>query len=196
MIKLIDILNESILSKKLILEEKIFSSENLKKGKDVVVHKTITIKPFTTFDGKKITLKPFQLILGKNSLSIFEAFQTDEIAGLKKEDCIKFLEKHKNEKKDAFIAGLTNVYDSKLFIFFNLDRISNLTQERIVPHECLHLTRLLITLMENKKINFKEKNWWKKVKFTKLDDNNEELFSEVLERCTYIVFDHLNKFTS
>jgi len=188
LIKHVDILKESV-------TDKIFSSKDTKKDKNIVSHKIINIKSFTNpSDKKKISLKSFHFILGENSLSIFEAFQTDEIAGLQKEDCIKFLKKHKNEKKDAFIAGLTNVYDGKLFIFFNMDRIQNLTKERIVPHECLHLTRYLLTIMENKDIDFKDKNWWKKTKFVNLTDNNEELFSEVLERCTYIVFDQLHKY--
>jgi hypothetical protein len=61
---------------------------------------------------------------------------------------------------------------------------------RVIPHECLHLARLLLTL--NKKINFKDKKWWEKIDFTELNDENEETFSETLERCTTIVFDRFN----
>jgi hypothetical protein len=52
------------------------------------------------------------------------------------------------------------------------------------------LARLLLTL--NKKINFKDKKWWEKIDFTELNDENEETFSETLERCTTIVFDRFN----
>jgi hypothetical protein len=190
MIKLKDILTE-------IVRDEIFSFEDVKGSKDVISHKVFTIKPFINpEDNKKITLKPFHFILGKSSLSIFEVFQADEIAGLKKQDCIEFLEKNKSEKEDGFIAGLTNVYDGKLFMFFNMARIENLTKEIIVPHECLHLARYLITLMENKSIDLADKEWWKKVEFTKLKDDNEEMFAEVLERCTYIVFDQLENTTN
>lgn len=192
MIKLKDILTE-------IVRDEIFSFEDVKESKDVISHKVFTIKPFINpEDDKKITLKPFHFILGKNSLSIFNAFETDEVAGLKREDCVEFLSKNKSEKDDAFIAGLTNVKDGKLFMFFNMDRMQGETssKERLVPHECLHLTRHLLTFMENKDINFKDEKWWKKVEFTKLKDDNEEMFAEVLERCTYIVFDQLENTTN
>ena len=48
--------------------------------------------------------------------------------------------------------------------------------------------------MDNKDIDIKEPNWWKKTKFTKLDDDNEELFAEVLERCTEVVFNELKSY--
>jgi len=190
MIKLKDILTE-------IVRDEIFSFEDVKGSKSVISHKILNIKPFINpEDDKKVILTPFHFILGKNSLTIFEVFQADEIAGLKKQDCIEFLEKNKSEKEDGFIAGLTNVYDGKLFIFFNMARIENLTKEIIVPHECLHLARLLITLMENKSIDLADKEWWKKVEFTKLKDDNEEMFAEVLERCTYSVFHQLENITN
>jgi hypothetical protein len=50
--------------------------------------------------------------------------------------------------------------------------------------------------MENKSIDFTDKEWWKTVEFTKLKDDNEEMFAEVLERCTYIVFDQLENTTT
>ena len=189
MIKLKDILKEN-------LRDETFSSKVVKDSA-AISHKIFNIKSFINpEDDRKVVLTPFHFILGKNSLSIFDVFQADEIAGLKRQDCIEFLEKNKSEKEDAFIAGLTNVYSGKLFIFFNIDRIKSLTKEIIVPHECLHLTRYLITFMENKSIDFTDKEWWKTVEFTKLKDDNEEMFAEVLERCTYIVFDQLENTTT
>lgn len=187
-IKLIDLLKEAA-------RDAVFSTKDVKGNQDVVLHKIITIKPFiNTEDERRIVLKPFHFVLGKNSLAIFNAFETDEVAGLKREDCVEFLAKNKSEKDDAFIAGLTNVKDGKLFMFFNMDRMQGetLPKERLVPHESLHLTRHLLTFMENKNINLKDEDWWKGVEFTKLKDGNEELFAEVLETCTYIAFNQLS----
>ena len=169
-----------------------FTSKSIKKGKGVLIHDLINVNPFVySLENKKDKLKPFHLILGEDSSAIFNVFNTDEIAGLKKDDCLEYLSKHKSEKNDAFIAGLTNVYKGELFIFFNKQRLLGLSKERLIPHECLHLTRYLITFLKNKQINFKDENWWKKVKFTELTDDNEELFAEVLEICSKIVFNVL-----
>lgn len=173
-----------------------FDSENVKKTKGILLHEIITISPFNTPDGykKNFKLPSFHLIFGKDSLSLFDAFNTDEVAGLKRKDCIKKLKELKSkgqtEKYDAFFAGLTNVYDGKLFVFINIERMKENNQpERVIPHECLHLSRSLFTLSENPKANLKKKNWWNDVKYIELIDENEETFAEILERCTAIVFD-------
>ena len=45
----------------------------------------ITIDPFVNpQDKRKVKLKPFHLIVGENSGSIFDVFNTDEIARVKK----------------------------------------------------------------------------------------------------------------
>jgi hypothetical protein len=190
---------------RLILEKKEdltfkFDSEKVKKTKGVLFHEIITIEPFDIPDGhkKNLVTSSFHLIIGKNSLAIFDVFNTDEIAGLKREDCENKLkelsQKNQTEKYDAFIAGLTNIFDGEVFLFINNERMKEENQPlRVIPHECLHLTRLLLTLNENKKVNLKNKNWWKKIKFTQLNDENEETFSEILERCTTIVFNKFNK---
>lgn len=176
-----------------------FNSEKVKNVEGVLSHEIITISPFTTVDDiGKIKPKPFHLIFGKDSLAIFDAFNTDEIAGLKREDCIKKIEslkkKNKTEKYEAFIAGLTNIKDGKLFLFINVERMKEkYMADRTIPHECLHMARLLLTFHDNPKINLKDENWWKKTKFTSLKDSNEETFSEMLERCVTIVFDRYNK---
>lgn len=176
-----------------------FESQKVKKTKGILSHEIITISPFDTPDGykKNLTTPSFHLIFGKDSLALFDVFDTDEIAGLKREDCVKKLkvlkEKGETEKYGAFIAGLTNVFEDKIFLFINCERMKEDNQPlRVIPHECLHLSRLLLTFSENKKINLNKKNWWKNVNFTELNDENEETFGEVLERCTTIVFDRYN----
>lgn len=172
-----------------------FDTKKVKKSKNILLHEIIKISPFNTPDHpKNLKLNPFHIIFGENSLSIFDVFETDEIAGLKREDCVKKIEnlkkKGKTEREDAFIAGLTNVYDGNLFIFINLERMKEKYQpERVIPHECLHLSRYLLTLYKKSKLNIEEENWWKGVDFVELKDENEETFCEILERCTTILFE-------
>jgi|688.fasta_scaffold493772_1 hypothetical protein len=176
-----------------------FDSQNVKKSKGIILHEIITILPFYGVDNPKteIKLKPFHLIFGKDSTSIFDVFDTDEIAGLKKIDAIKKIKNLKNngesEISDAFIAGLTNVFDGEIFIFINIERME---EENValgtIPHECLHLTRLLLTFNETPKFDLTNEDWWEKVNFLTLNDYNEETFSEVLEKCTTIVFERYN----
>lgn len=157
-------------------------------------HEIIKIESFINpEDGKEVELRPFYLIFGSSSLDIFDFFETNEIAGLKRKDCVKFLNKNESEINDAFIAGLTNVYKGNLFLFLNLERLKGLSKESLVSHECLHLTRYLITFWK-KEVNLEKDNWWKKTKFVKLKDSNEELFSEVLERCVGVVSDKLKRY--
>jgi len=172
-----------------------FDYEKVKNVKGVLSHEIITISPFSTPDSKKkIKTLPFHLIFGENSLAIFDALYTDEVAGLKREDCIKKLNKTKSEKYDAFIAGLTNVKDGKLFLFINVERMKEKHMaDRVIPHESLHMVRLLLTFYDNPNIDLDNENWWKKTKFTNLVDENEETFSELLERCSTIVFNRYNK---
>jgi len=172
-----------------------FDYEKVKNVKGVLSHEIITISPFSTPDSKKkIKTLPFHLIFGENSLAIFDALYTDEVAGLKREDCIKKLNKTKSEKYDAFIAGLTNVKDGKLFLFINVERMKEKHMaDRVIPHESLHMARLLLTFYDNPNIDLDNENWWKKTKFTNLVDENEETFSELLERCSTIVFNRYNK---
>ena len=140
-----------------------FTSKSIKKGKGVLIHDLINVNPFVySLENKKDKLKPFHLILGEDSSAIFNVFNTDEIAGLKKDDCLEYLSKHKSEKNDAFIAGLTNVYKGELFIFFNKQRLLGLSKERLIPHECLHLTRYLITFLKNNRLILKTKIGGKK----------------------------------
>ncbi len=175
-----------------------FDVKKVRKIDGVLLHEIIKISSFNISDHpKNIKLKSFHIIFGENSLSIFDVFKTDEIAGLKREDCVKKIEnlklKKKTEKEDAFIAGLTNVFEGELFIFINMERMKEEhMSERVIPHECLHLSRYLITLFENPKLKIDKKDWWKSVDFIKLQDKNEEMFCEILERCTAILFDRFD----
>lgn len=181
--------------KSIINESEDFTSKEVKKKRGVLFHNLITIDPFVNpQDKRKVKLKPFHLIVGENSGTIFDVFNTDEIAGLKKEDYLEFIEKNKSEKNNGFIAGLTNVYEGQTFLFINNERFNGLEKEGLISHECLHLTRYLITFLDNSDIDFKDKTWWEKTKFTDIKDNNEELFAETLERCVDVVFTKLKKY--
>jgi hypothetical protein len=200
MIKLVDLLLEDNNSFE-DLDFKI-SSTPVPTPLGVISHEIIKIETFDIADGYRtnIDLKPYHLIFGENSLAIFNAFQMNTIAGLKKSDCEKFIANRKiqgkDELDDAFIAGLTNFAGNQLFQFFNVSRLKGLGMaSRTLPHESLHLSRCLITLFENPSMNINEPDWWTKPQnaFIDLKDENEEFFAEVLERTTTIASDRWNK---
>lgn len=200
MIKLIDLLLEDIEQ----IEDLSFklTSKPMPKVPGVLSHELITIGVFDLADKyrDKITLKPYHLIFGENSLSIFNTFKLDTIAGLKRSDCEKFINdlaaEGKDETEDAFIAGLSNWAGDQYFQFFNVTRLKSPNySRRILTHESLHVTRTLISRFENPKINPSEPEWWSKPEqsFTKLEDENEEFFTEVLERVSTIAFNRWDK---
>ena len=55
----------------------------------------------------------FELILGENSTALFDYLETDQVAGLLKKDALLKVD----STSSAFIAGLTNLYKSRLFFF-------------------------------------------------------------------------------
>ena len=169
---------------------------NLPSG--VVLHQVIEIGEFDLPNGyrKKVKLKPYHLIFGESSLSIFDVFNTDEVAGLTRRSCEEFMAKlkleGKTEKDDAFISGLVNFSEGTMFEFFNMESLSRPNNEyRIIPHESVHVARNLISFFENPSIDTKEVEWYLKDNaqdFTKLDDDTEEFFAEVIERVSEIAF--------
>jgi len=168
----------------------------LKKG--VLLHEIITLEEFDLGDEKNINFYPFHLIYGDSSLAIFDAFGVDEVAGLKRADAEKKINElkaqGKTEKDGSFMAGLTNYVGDKLFMFFNVARLSyEGFANRVLPHEALHLSRNLISLLKNDWVreNLNTPKWWedKRAVFVDMGDSNEEFFAETLERTTAIAMD-------
>jgi len=168
----------------------------LKKG--VLLHEIVTLEEFDLPDEENINFYPFHLIYGDSSLAIFDAFGVDEVAGLKRKDCEEFINnlkaQGKTEKDGSFIAGLTNYVGDKLFMFFNVGRLSyEGFANRVLPHEALHLSRSLISLLKNDWVreNLNTPKWWedKRAVFVDMGDSNEEFFAETLERTTAIAMD-------
>lgn len=152
--------------------------------KNIMIDRSIKISPFaevTNLGVKQIS--SFRLIMGQGSLSLFDALGVDEVAGLSRIEALHFInnltKQGKTEKNGAFIAGLTNINaDGQFFIFFNLERMGHSKEmaKRILAHESLHMARILITKIENPTVDMINDSW------SILNDSNDELFSEMLER--------------
>jgi hypothetical protein len=183
-------------------QKSISKSISLPKKTGVLLHELVTVGVFDVIDKKDIKLQPYHLIFGDSSLSIFDAFGTNEIAGLTREGAEEHITKMESEGRtemdDAYIGGLTNFYRDQLFEFINMQRASSPGYiNRILAHESLHLTRYLITLSENEwmRNNLKTDNWWEDERAVMVDliNDNEEYFAEVLERTTAIAYEGWNK---
>lgn len=168
-----------------------FKSYPLNLNPGVLIDELIEISPFEAPGKEGVIIPPkFRIIMGFGSLSLFDALNVNEVAGLKREDAVQHIEslrlQGKTEKDGAFIAGLTNLYNGReFFVFFNLERMKHSTgyASRLIAHEPLHMARLLITTIENPTIDYINDPW------TNLTDNNEEYFAEMLERISAICFD-------
>jgi GNAT superfamily N-acetyltransferase len=172
--------------------------ENVPLKKGVLLHEIVTLEEFDLGNEKNINFYPFHLIYGDSSLAIFDAFGVDEVAGLKRADAEKKINElkaqGKTEKDGSFMAGLTNYVGDKLFMFFNVARLSyEGFANRVLPHEALHLSRNLISLLKNDWVreNLNTPKWWedKRAVFVNMGDSNEEFFAETLERTTAIAMD-------
>ena len=172
--------------------------KNVPLQKGVLLHEIVTLEEFDLPDEENINFYPFHLIYGDSSLAIFDAFGVDEVAGLKRKDCEEFINnlkaQGKTEKDGSFIAGLTNYVGDKLFMFFNVGRLSyGGFANRVLPHEALHLSRSLISLLKNDWVreNLNTPKWWedKRAVFVDMGDSNEEFFAETLERTNAIAMD-------
>lgn len=171
-------------------------------GPGVISHDIVTIDVFNTPDRENVQFVPYHLIFGQDSLAIFDAFDTDEVAGLTRQECIKHIEglkaQGKDETEDAYIAGLSNWAGNTPFQFFNVTRLNRPGYAtRVLTHESLHVARMLITTMDNEYVrtNVGKPDWWKDPKsaFANMQDENEELFAESLERISSIAFDRWEK---
>jgi hypothetical protein len=172
--------------------------KTMPKKENIILHEVVEIEEYDAVGEKNVNLPKFHLIYGNNSLAIFDAFGVDEVAGLKREDAVEFIEnlkkQGKTEKDGSFMAGLTNFSGDQIFMFFNVERLNfKGFANRVLPHEALHLSRYLISLYKNKwmRENLNTPNWWedKRATFTELNDDNEEFFAETLERTTAIAMD-------
>jgi hypothetical protein len=172
--------------------------KTMPKEESIILHEVVEIEEYDAVGEKNVNLPKFHLIYGNNSLAIFDAFGVDEVAGLKREDAVEFIEnlkkQGKTEKDGSFMAGLTNFSGDQIFMFFNVERLNfKGFANRVLPHEALHLSRYLISLYKNKwmRENLNTPNWWedKRATFTELNDDNEEFFAETLERTTAIAMD-------
>jgi hypothetical protein len=171
-----------------------WKANRLKPG--VALDQTILIDPFDAPGKKNIRFDEFRIILGYGSLSVFDALGTDEVAGLKRQDAEEKIRKlqaiGETERNGSFIAGLVNVHEGKMFMFFNLTRLahSDPFAFRLLSHEPLHLARLLITTEEKPCVDYLRDS------YTNLNDENEEYFAETLERLTTIAIDRYFKILS
>ena len=79
----------------------------------------------------------YTLIVGKKSEDIFDYFGVDKLHGLLRDECY-------DNYKDAYIAGLCNVYPddhSKYFIFINSTRLGNgYNDALLIMHESMHMS--------------------------------------------------------
>jgi hypothetical protein len=179
-----------------------FRSKKGRRMKGVLIHDIITIDVFNSPGKENIQLLPYHLIFGESSMAIFDAFATNEVAGLKRSDCQAHLDKlaaeGKTEADDAFIAGLVNFAGKEIFQFINVTRASIPGFiNRILPHESLHMARYLITLEGNEwmRNNLSTPNWWEDDRAVMVDltNDNEEYFAEVLERINAVAYDRWAK---
>lgn len=144
---------------------------------------------FPATDRQGLVTPEFRVIFGEGSESIFDALGTDEVAGLRRADARKHIEKLRREGRTeadgAFIAGLTNVHEGRIFMFFNVTRLRSSTSysHRVLTHEPLHLARMLISKGLRPSLDFY------KDAYRRLDDRTEELFAETLERGAAIALD-------
>jgi len=171
----------------------------------VILHEIITIELFNTpGDFNNINFQPFHLIFGDSSLAIFDAFGVNETAGLTRADAEKHIAKLKDQGKTeadgAYIAGLTNWAGKNVYLFLNAARCladGGHYADRVIPHESLHMARILISLFSSEWIrkNQGEGEWYldPRAAFEMMKDENEEFFAESLERISAITTDKWNK---
>jgi len=166
----------------------------------VLSHEIITIGTFEIPEVGTVQFQPYRLIFGANSLAIFDAFKTNEVAGLTRQECEEHIKNLPNgdETNNAYIAGLSNWAGDQAFQFFNVARIKKPGMaNRVLSHESLHVARMLISLFKNDFLrqNQGKPDWWKdeRAAFTNMQDENEEFFAETLERVTGVAYSRWQK---
>lgn len=82
----------------------------------------------------------FDILLGDDPTELFDHFGTDHIAGLTREES----EAYGNSIFDAYIAGMTNVWNGRPFVFINLSRCFDpVDAVGLIAHEAAHLQDIL-----------------------------------------------------
>ena len=87
----------------------------------------------------------YMLLLGDNSMQLFDYFQVDELHGLLRSDCALYTDTESN----AFIRGMSNYYPNtttkEKFLFFNMIRYKKgeYQSHTAIGHEAFHLVELL-----------------------------------------------------
>jgi hypothetical protein len=119
----------------------------------------------------------FDLILGENSIALFDHLQTEQVAGLLKNDAAKKID----SETSAFIAGLTNIHQKKWFVFLNMKRIRK--EPSIIVHESVHMAKVLMTLKYLPDIDIYRDA------YLTITDENEEEFAEMVE----LVYESIEK---
>ena len=111
----------------------------------------------------------FELILGENSVALFNHLDTDQVAGLYKTDA----EIKMDSETSAFIAGLTNLHQKKIFVFLNMLRIRK--EPSIIVHESVHMAKIIMTLKHLPNVDLYRDP------YLNITDENEEEFAETVE---------------
>jgi hypothetical protein len=123
----------------------------------------------------------FELILGENSVALFDFLKTEEVAGLYRADALKKVD----STTSAFIAGLSNIFQHRKFIFLNLKRVR--PDHSVLVHETVHMARTLMTIKYNPNVDLY------KDPYIIIDDSNEEEFAETVEKVYQVVVSEFKK---
>ena len=84
----------------------------------------------------------YLLLVGKQSIDLFNYFKLPELHGLNIYDCIN----HDETPQNVYIAGMCNLIpcSDKPYLFINLYRLEgNYKDVTLVMHECMHLALIL-----------------------------------------------------
>ena len=109
----------------------------------------------------------YQLLIGENSLELFDYFKTEQLHGLSRIEA----EKYTDTPEDAYIYGMVNFAtkpDRLPYLFLNKRRMGGTYKDIIgMNHEYLHLARLLFNGIT--------------------DENEEEAVTFIEEEISFIV---------
>jgi hypothetical protein len=82
----------------------------------------------------------YDILLGDESIELFDHFESDSIHGMTRSEC----EAYGNSIFDAYIAGMANVWNGRPFIFINTSRCFDPVDAiGLIAHEAAHLQDIL-----------------------------------------------------
>jgi hypothetical protein len=82
----------------------------------------------------------YDILLGDESIELFDYFESDYIHGMTRDEC----EAYGNSIFDAYIAGMANVWNGRPFIFINISRCFDpIDAVALITHEVAHLQNIL-----------------------------------------------------